>query len=96
MTPKSSNLPFANVTAKVKIGPEPANALIIVVKNQVQYFIACGKEKDTQSKIMACDEPPNSENGLTKNHFTSDGDVGLGLWYANCQLAEIKNFQKLA
>lgn len=44
------------------------------------------------------DERPKTDTGIATNHFTLETDAvgGTGLWYALCELVEIKNGSKQA
>ena len=61
---------------------------------QIEFNLKFTKAIQRKEMSITFDQPPNSETCLTTNHFTLDSDIGLGLWYAYCELVKIKNVQK--
>ena len=66
----------------------------VMANPQIEFNLKFTKAIQRKEMSITFDQPPNSETCLTTNHFTLDSDIGLGLWYANSLLVEIKNVQK--
>ena len=58
---------------------------------QIELELKFIKSIQREEMSLTFDKPENPENGLTTNHFTLDSDIGIGLWYAWCELRNIQN-----
>ena len=67
----------------------------VMANPQIEFNLKFTKAIQRKEMSITFDQPPNSETCLTTNHFTLDSDIGLGLWYANSQLVEIRNLMNV-
>ena len=88
------------------VGAEPTPSAMFVLKSniydyiekafvmpnpQIELELKFTKSIQREEMSLTFDKPPNPENFLTTNHFTLDSDIGMGLWYARCELRKIQN-----
>ena len=64
----------------------------VMANPQIELKLKFTKAIQREEMSLTFDEHPNSETGLTTNHFTLDSNnKSYGIWYAHCKLIEIKN-----
>ena len=68
------------------------------ITKQAHILKVCDRTIQRAEMSVIFDERPKTDTGIATNHFTLETDAvgGTGLWYALCELVEIKNGSKQA